>query len=304
MRFFSDKDFLLEGYRYLAEKNHDYLPIEQAGNLMMLTPPKDLRTRLGAPDERGDVIFGATAIPSEAWPENNQFRLTDDPEQVMLAIKAARNTSGHWSKELLCTDQHPILQWITERLLMLISRGECPMIISRHLEGGELCFCFIGQVSSKAGAPLVVDAHAVSFRKGGEFRHRSLREVLEAARFDHLINEGERGNTDAAQMLIPAAIEESLKYLRALRDNRVDEMAPLLRKEERRLRNWKNKRRELLESQIEQLGDNHPRARRYKKKLEDMEAYLQDRQKNWFDTYFTPSTEPSTQLVLVIEGKN
>ncbi len=57
----------------------------------------------------GEVIFGATAIPSESWPENNQFRLTDDPDRVNLAIKAARNLSGYWSNELLCTDQHPIL---------------------------------------------------------------------------------------------------------------------------------------------------------------------------------------------------
>ena len=87
---------------------------------MLLTAPKDLRRRLGSPDERGDVVFGATAIPIESWPDNQQFRLTDDPEQVELAIKAARNTSGYWSKELLCSDQHPILQWVTERLLMLM----------------------------------------------------------------------------------------------------------------------------------------------------------------------------------------
>ena len=62
------------------------------------------------------MIFGSTAIPAESWPENDQFRLTEEPDQVELAIKAARNTSGYWSKELLCTDQHPILQWITERL--------------------------------------------------------------------------------------------------------------------------------------------------------------------------------------------
>ena len=69
-RLYSDKAFLLEGYRYLAEQHDDYRPIEEAGNLMLLTAPKDLRRRLGSPDEPGDVVFGATAIPLEAWPEN------------------------------------------------------------------------------------------------------------------------------------------------------------------------------------------------------------------------------------------
>ena len=167
----------------MQEQNPDYLGVEAAGDLTLVTAPADLRRRLGAPDERGDVVFGATAMPTEAWPEGNQFRLTDDPERVELAIKAARNLSGYWSQELLCTDQHPILQWLTERLLMLMPRGECPLIVSRSLDAGELCFCFIGQVSSRTGAPLVVDAHAISFRRGGGFAHRPLREGAAGRRF-------------------------------------------------------------------------------------------------------------------------
>ena len=302
LRLYDDKQFVLEGYRYLAEQQPDYVPIEKVGNLMLLTAPKDLRRRLGAPDERGDVVFGATAVPTEAWPEHHQFRLTDDPEQVSLAIKAARNTSGYWSKELLCADQHPILEWITERLLMLIQRGECPIVGSRHLELGELCYCFVGQVSSRAGAPLAVDAHAISFRKGGEFQHRSLHEALDVAEFDRLVNEGKEGNIAAAQLLIPSAIEASVQHMRTLRGQREEELIPLLRREERRLRAWRTRRREILEDRIKQLGDRHPRARRYKKDLEEMNAYLRDREQNWRDTYFTAATEPSTQLVLVVEG--
>lgn len=304
LRLYDDKRFFLEGYRYLGEANKDYLATEETGKLILFTAPSDLHRRLGAPDERGDVIFGSTAIPTEAWPENNHFRLTDDPEQVELAIKAARNTSGYWSKELLCADQHPILQWVGERLLMQMRRGECPLIMSRNLDSGELCFCFIGQVSSRAGAPLVVDAHAISFRKGGTFQHRSLRDALAAAGFEHLVNEGKTGNVEAARLLVPAAVEASLKHMKGLRGNREVELIPLLRSEERRLRHWQNKRLEILESKIEQLGDSHPRARRFKKDIEEMEAYLRDRQENWRDTHFTAVAEPSTQLVLVIEGKS
>ena len=296
------KRFLLEGYRYLADLNQDYVAIEENSDLMLLTAPKDLRRRLGSPDERGDVVFGATAIPIESWPDDHQFRLTDDPDQVELAIKSARNTSGHWSKELLCTDQQPILGWITERLLMLMKRGECPHITSRSLEPGELCFCFIGQVSSRAGAPLVVDAHAVSFRKGGGFQHRSLREALEAAGFERLANEGNAGDIEAIrQPLVAAAVESSLEHMRTLGRQHVERLLPYLRVEERRLRRWKATRQNILESRIEQ---NHRKAKKYRKDLEEMDAYLRDRQENWRDTYFTASTEPSIQLVLVIEGVN
>ena len=245
LRLYDDRRFLLEGYRYLAELSQDYSSIEENNKLILLNAPKDLRRRLGAPSESSDVVFGATAIPSEAWPQDNQFRLSDDSDRIELAIRAARNTSGHWSRELLATDQQPILQWITERLLMLMKRGECPHITSRKLEKGELCFCFIGQVSSRAGAPLVVDAHAISFRKGGGFQRRSLRDALNTAGFTSLVNEGHAGNLESIRgPLVEAAVEASLDHMRELGRKHVDNLLPFLRRENRRLRNWKTRREE------------------------------------------------------------
>jgi hypothetical protein len=58
LRLYDDKRFVLEGYRFLREQNPDYLEIEETGHLMILTAPTDLRRRLGAPDARGDVVFG------------------------------------------------------------------------------------------------------------------------------------------------------------------------------------------------------------------------------------------------------
>lgn len=303
LRLYDDRRFLLEGYRYLAELSQDYSTIEENNKLILLNAPKDLRLRLGAPSESSGVVFGATAIPSEAWPQDNQFRLSDDPERIELAIRAARNTSGYWSRELLSTDQQPILQWITERLLMLMKRGECPHITSRKLEKGEVCFCFIGQVSSRAGAPLVVNAHAISFRKGGRFQHRPLSDALDAAGFTSLVNEGKAGNFESIRgPLVEASVKASLEHMRELGRKHYENLLPFLRRENRRLRHWKKRREELLASRIEKLPQNHPKGKMYRKELEEMDAYLKDREENWQDTYFTASTEPSTRLVLVIEG--
>ena len=303
MRLFSDRAFLLEGYKFLSERNPGYHPVQEMGKLIKITAPADLKRRLGAPDSRGDVIFGATAIPTESWPENSEFWLTDDPAQVNTAIEAARNTSGYWAKELLCSEAHPIMQWITERLVMQVKRGEAPFILSENFEPGELCFCFIGQVSSAAGTPLVVDAHAISFQKGGTFGKRSLREVLQTANFEKMINTGEEPNLQAAQVLIHSAVEQSLYHMKLLLLNREKELNPLLVEEERRLRAWRKRRQELLESQIRGIGENSKKAKRYRRMLEEMQDYLKDREQNWRDTHFTAAREPSTQLLLVIGGK-
>jgi ERCC4-related helicase len=167
-RLFSDKDFFLQGYKYLKEtySQAGYHNIREEGKLMILSAPKDLRRRLGRQEDPNDPIFGATAIPIESWPKNDQFKLTDDVNQANDAIKAARNMSGYWSQELLCTEQHPAILWIKERLLMEIKRGQAPIIVSKKLEKGELCFCFIGQISSRTGNPLIVDGHSISISPG------------------------------------------------------------------------------------------------------------------------------------------
>ena len=104
--------------------------------------------------------------------------------------------------------------------------------------------------------------------------------------------------------MIEAAVEASLQHMRELGRQHVDNLLPFLRRENRRLRHWKTRREELLASRIEKLPPNHRKAKMYRKDLEEMDAYLRDREENWQDTYFTTSAEPSTQLVLVIEGVN
>jgi hypothetical protein len=279
LRLFTDKKFLLDGYRFLCETNSNYQPIQEHSGMMVLPAPKDLKRRLGASDERGDIIYGSTAIPEEAWSEDDYCQLFDDPDRVEISIKAARQTSGYWSREQLCTDQHPILQWITERLVMQINRGEAPYILSQGLKKDELCFCFIGQVSSNAGIPLVVDAHTISYHKGGKCVHRPLHEALNIARFDRLVNTGERPNLKAAQLLVNAAVKDSLKHLRNLQKDHEHKMIPLYRKETRRLKKWSDRRKDILENKIDEISSEHPRAKRYKKELEEMKDYINDREK-------------------------
>ena len=196
------------------------------------------------------------------------------------------------------------MQWVTERLVMQVKRGEAPYIISENFEPGELCFCFIGQVSSKAGTPLVVDAHAISFHKGGTFKQRPLQEALEIANFEKLMNTGAEPNLQAAQPLIHSAVEQSLHYMRQLLERREKELNPVLVEEERRLRTWRKKRQDLLEGEISKLGKKSKKGKRYRLMLEEMNEYLKDREQNWRDTHFTAAREPSTQLLLVIGGKN
>lgn len=313
IRLMSHAAFLEQGYRTLSESQcgdqfgDGYPPIQKTPAQIVLNPPPDLRRRLGAPQGGGpgaDVIFGATAIPEEAWPADGHLYLTTDPERVERAIKAALAQRGQWSQELLLTEQHPVLLWLAERLMMLMKRGEAPLIASPHLDAGELLFCFIGQVSSRAGTPLIVDTHAVSYRKGGNTRVRPLKEALAEARFETLANAGRwsRLPDDLLAGFVRSAVEQSLVHLRQLKEQRQAAIKPRLDEEERRLRVWFQRWGLRIEEQLQDLPPTGKRAKRLRQQLLEMEKYLQDREQNWKDTHLRASDEPNTRLVLAIEG--
>lgn len=302
IRFYKDVDFLKESYRLLQEDNSGYAPLEEEGKMITLTAPVDLKRRLGGSQNKEDVIFGATAIPEESWPEHDQFRLTADVERVKLAITAARNTSGYWSKEMLCCETHPIMQWLVERLLMRFGRDEAPMVTSRDLETGELAFCFMGQVPSRAGTPLVVDAHGVRFRRGGKGQVVSLQQTLQDAGFDRLANINRPARVEAAQFLIGAAVEASLEHLRGLERERQAKVMPLLEQEEQRLQQWSQRRRGIIDGRLGELDPKSVSAKRLRQERQDMEGYIRDRQQHWRDMHLLPGESPITRLVLVIEG--
>ncbi|WP_257266380.1 DEAD/DEAH box helicase [Endozoicomonas sp. ONNA2] len=306
VRLFSEERFLELGYRTLKEELDapDWHNLEKTKHQFILTPPKELARRLGMPGASSGMVMGSTAIPEEAWPDDQQLYLTASPARVNNAIKAALAQKGQWSKELLLTEQHPVLQWLSERLMMIQPRGEAPIISSPHLEDGELLFCFIGQVSSRAGTPLIVDPHAMSFRKGGKYELRPLKESLATVRFEELVNSGKTGEMkpDLMQGFVTSAVEQSLLHMKKLKDQRQELLKPRLDEEEQRLKHWFEQWAFHIDKKLASLPPEGKRAARERQRREEMEKYLADRSENWKATHYRASDEPTTRLILVVEG--
>jgi hypothetical protein len=150
LRLYNDTEFFAQGYSLIANK-FDYPLIDVTNELMRFTPPEDLKRYLGFSER---ALAGATAIPEEAAADlGSEFRLTGKVGRVKDAIAAAQQHRGLWANETLCTDQHPISQWLVERILMTYPRGEVPYIVVESLPARHLCFCFIGHSSTDAGTP-------------------------------------------------------------------------------------------------------------------------------------------------------
>lgn len=117
-----------------------------AERLITLTAPLDLQERL-------------RQLPREAQAENDYYALTADRERMAQAIETARQARAEeetWPKLHYLWPQHPIMEWLGDRVLTHFGRHCAPLLQSVHLPPGEQAFVVMGLVPNRKGQPLLV----------------------------------------------------------------------------------------------------------------------------------------------------
>lgn len=128
-----------------------WAPID-AQQLISLTAPRDLQERL-------------RQLPREVQAENHFYTLTADPERMAQAIETARQARAEeetWPKLHYLWPQHPIVEWLGDRVLTHFGRHCAPLLQSVHLQRGEQAFVLMGLVPNRKGQPLLVEWQVAS----------------------------------------------------------------------------------------------------------------------------------------------
>jgi hypothetical protein len=90
--------------------------------------------------------------------------------------------------------------------------------------------------------------------------------------------------------------------MRERRQQRQAEVKPLLDAEEARLGRWLARRRERIGDQLAGLSPTSQEAIKARQELEESEKYVKDRTLNWKQAHFEAADQPTTRLILAIEG--
>jgi len=131
-----------------------------AERLISLTAPRDLQDRL-------------RQLPREVQDDNDYYALTADRQRMAEAIESARQARSEdetWPKLHYLWPQHPIVEWLGDRVLTLFGRHCAPLIQSAQLQPGEQAFVLMGLVPNRKGHPLLVEWQ-VAYRVADEAGH-------------------------------------------------------------------------------------------------------------------------------------
>jgi hypothetical protein len=130
-----------EGYR-----------LDDQARLLRLTPPADLRRRL------------RRQLPAEVLRETDEYLLSAHPGLVEESIQRAREEDRQgaaWPDIQFLWPQHPICQWLIDRVIGDVGRRRAPVITSPHLAADECAFLMLGLIPNRKGQPLIAEWKAV-----------------------------------------------------------------------------------------------------------------------------------------------
>lgn len=312
-----------------------------------LKAPDELKERCGgSTGKRNALIPGATAIPDEAFPKDWTFRLSTDREAIMKAIDEARKLAqagakqkktkrgrkkkdapaeesaealapelrSSWPELHLLWEQHPVCQWLLDRLLIHFGRGQAPLVISSHLGPSETMALFRGAMANKNGREVVVDWFAVCFdtaaaKVGAEFAGFTvlpLADALAKANLAQLARTGKEADCGAVlQAFLPPCVEAATAHMRDLRRQRGQTFAKDLTAYHNELDEWAGSQYARLDKRADRINEDSPvfaaQMGRLKQEREKVRL-LVEAEAQWLSRTMTTSAAPVLQLALVIAG--
>lgn len=131
---------------------------DDVSHRISLTAPNDLRHRF-------------KQLPLEIKPEKFEFILSDNKDIIKEEIARSREDENAWPKIHYLWPQHPVSEWLQDRMLAAFSRQTAPVIeIPSQLQDNEVVFIISGLIPNRKSHPLIHEWLGVCF-KNGDFTH-------------------------------------------------------------------------------------------------------------------------------------
>lgn len=255
-----------------------------AEQLIAITAPQDLQERL-------------RQLPREVQADNDHYALCADTQRMMEAIESARQAKAEqatWPQLHYLWPQHPIMEWLGDRVVTHFGRHKAPLLQSHLLAPHEQAFILMSLVPNRKGQPLLVEWQVACRVGPGAFQLEPFdafvaRAGLKAA---GLPNRGQTQGLAAAQARMQQALPQAVQTMRQFMLQRQQAFAAQLSErlqgtlaELQRLQGQQMAQLELdLEKQLETVkrGRFEQRSKDIKRVFDDYRQWVQD----------TLSTEP------------
>ncbi len=235
-----------------------------------------------------DLLIRYQYLPIELRRQTAELKLSTDRNFIQKCLVDSRQDEEGWPEWELFWNQHPLAEWLNDKVLAHLQRHEAPVIRMKGLET-PLCM-FQGVVSNLRSQPVLNRWFGVQGQAIVET------EELHRLLLPGLMNPGEDFDAQALSDDLPRVISLARTYVEAERLRSDQELLKKLKPEERRVQAWIKKK----QAQFAGLSDGSSlradQRRRLEREKSEVERRVKAREK-WFKEGI--STSPNVYLRVV-----
>jgi len=271
---------------------------QDAEGIITLTAPRDLQERL-------------RQLPREVQAENDYYALCADATRMAKEIETARQARAEeetWPQLHYLWPQHPIMDWLGDRVLTHFGRHRAPLLQSPKLQPGEQAFILMSLVPNRKGQPLLVEwqvAHRVVGASGAgafalePFDSFAKRAGLQAGK---LPNRGHSAELVLATQAMQSALPQAVT---TMHDFMLKQQSAFAARLEERLQGTLDELQRLQASQLKQLTLDLERQLetvkrgRYEQRSQQI-ARVFDDYRQWVHDTLTTEPQPWIQVLAAV----
>ena len=259
---------------------------------LAITAPPDLQERL-------------QQLPREVRRSDNRYELCADPARVKQAIEQARQARAEddtWPQLHYLWPQHPVVDWLVDRVITLFGRHRAPVIQSHHLHPGEQAFVMLGLVPNRKGQPLLVDWQVACRHPGQPFMLEPYDAFVQRAGLQagQLPNPGLSAPLQEVQAALPEAVAR-------MRQHMVQRQAAFAAQMQQRLQGTLADLERLQTAQVQQLelrlANQLEQVRRSQfERRSRVIRRVFDEYRQWVEDTLSTEPEPYLQVLAAVCG--
>ena len=263
--------------------------------IISMTAPLDLQERL-------------RQLPREvqAQAAGHHYALCASPQRMAHAIEEARQKRAEedtWPQLHYLWPQHPIVEWLGERVLTAFGRHRAPVVRSPHLSPGEHAFILTGVVPNRKGQPLLVEWQVACRRNdGAAFSLEPFDAFIDRARVKAaaLPNAAQTLPLESLQASLPLAVDTMRAYMVAKQYTFAADMKARLHGMLVELEDLQRRQLEQLELRLEKVIKGVKRSR-FERRSHQIHRVFDD-YRQWVEDTLTTEPQPHIQVLAAVCG--
>ena len=242
-------------------------------------------------------------LPKEIYPEHGQFILTDDLEVIKQEIARSREDENAWPKIHYLWPQHPLTEWLSDRMLTAFGRHTAPVIeYHQGLEPGESVFVISGVVPNRKSHPLVNEWMAVCFKGDAFHCIEHFSNLLERTLLGKspIPNRARSLPIECLQQQLPEAVVKAREWIIEKRDIFEEQINSKLDEQLKELERLRESQMQQLELKLNSSRQQESRKAHLRVTGEQDINALFDQYIDWVEDTMTTERQPWLQVIAIL----